>query len=244
MSVTVTTENGKTSVISPYDAEFVAKAKTIGGRWDGPSKAWTFDARDEQRVRELCREVYGTDGNAVESGDLVTVRVRLADHESASKYDNFAKFAGRRIAHRGGRDEPVRLAANVVLIEGKFPSTGGSMRYPNIDAGDDVIVEVRDIPRATLSLEREQDYEIVGETTNVDVDALLAEREALLARLAEIDALLPEPEGTEATTREAAQALGVSVRTVQRWAAQGKVEARKDDQGRWVITITLAHQPA
>ncbi|MFI6793696.1 helix-turn-helix domain-containing protein [Nonomuraea sp. NPDC050383] len=238
MSVTVTTENGKTSVISPYDADFVTKAKTIGGKWDGYAKAWTFDARDEQRVRDLCRQVYGTDGNPVESGDLVTVRVRLADHEG-SKYDNFAKFAGQRIAHRPGRDDAVRLAANVVLIEGKLASSGGSMRYPNIDAGTDVIVEVRDIPRATLSLEREDSYEIVGETSNVDVDALLAEREQLLARIAEIDALLPEPEGTEATTREAAAVLGVSVRTVQRWAAQGKVQATKNDQGHWVITITI-----
>ena len=72
-----------------------------------------------------------------------------------------------------------------------------------------------------------------------DIDALLAEREQLLARLAEIDALLPEPEGTEMSTREAAQALGVSVRTVQRWAAQGKVDATKDTGGRWVITIVI-----
>lgn len=72
-----------------------------------------------------------------------------------------------------------------------------------------------------------------------DVDALLAEREQLLARLAEIDALLPEPEGTEVSTRQAAQALGVSVRTVQRWAATGKVDAVKDSTGRWVITITI-----
>jgi excisionase family DNA binding protein len=239
MSVTVTTENGKTSVTSPYDTEFVAKAKTIGGKWDGPSKAWKFDSRDEQRVRDLCREIYGTDGNPVETGDLVTVRVRLAEHEVTARDGAFAKFAGRRIAERPGRDSTVRLAANVVLIDGKLPSTGGSMRYPVIDAGDDVVVEVRDIPRATLKLEREDSYEIVGETSNVDVDALLSEREQLLARLAEIDALLPEPEGAEATTREAAAALGVSVRTVQRWAATGKVEARKDEHGRWIITITL-----
>lgn len=69
-------------------------------------------------------------------------------------------------------------------------------------------------------------------------EELLAERERLLARLAEIDALLPEPEGTTVGTREAAQILGVSVRTVQRWAAAGKVSATKDN-GRWVITITI-----
>ncbi|MEU4410792.1 helix-turn-helix domain-containing protein [Streptosporangium sp. NPDC023963] len=238
--ITVTTENGQTSVCSPYDTTFVTKAKTIGGRWNGPAKAWQFDARDENRVRDLLREVYGTDGSPVDDADLVTVRVRLADHEVSYRDGADAKFAGRRIATRPGRDSAVRLAVNVVLIEGKLPSTGGSMRYPQISAGDDVIVEVRDIPRTTLNLEREDSYEIVDETCGeVDVDALLTEREQLLARLAEIDALLPEPEGTETTTQEAAKALGVSVRTVQRWAATGKVEARKNDQGRWVITITI-----
>jgi excisionase family DNA binding protein len=69
--------------------------------------------------------------------------------------------------------------------------------------------------------------------------ALLAERERLLARVAEIDALLPPPPATEVTTRQAAQALGVSIRTVQRWAAQGKVQASKTVQGHWVITITI-----
>jgi len=243
MSVTVTTANGKTSVKSPFDREFVTEAKTIGGRWDAANKAWTFDARDEDRVRDLCRQVYGTDGNPVDTSDLVTVRVRLADHEG-DKWDNAAKFAGQRIAHRPGRDEDVRLAANVVLIQGKLAPSGGSMRYPLINAADDVIVEVRDIPRATLSLEREDSYEIVGETKNVDVDALLAEREQLLARIAEIDALLPEPEEAEVSAREAAAALGVSVRTVQRWAAQGKVEAAKNEQGHWVITITIAQPTA
>lgn len=72
-----------------------------------------------------------------------------------------------------------------------------------------------------------------------NVDELLAEREQLLARLAEIDAQLPEPEGTEVTTRQAAITLGVSIRTVQRWAATGKVQAVKDNTGRWIITITI-----
>jgi len=70
------------------------------------------------------------------------------------------------------------------------------------------------------------------------VDELRAERERLLARLAEIEAMLPEPEGVEVDTRKAAEVLGISVRTVQRWVAAGKVAARKIN-GRWVITITI-----
>src|SRR5687768_2598642 len=41
----------------------------------------------------------------------------------------------------------------------------------------------------------------------------------------------------QVTTREAATALRVSVRTAQRWAAQGKLPAAKV-AGRWAITLT------
>lgn len=235
MDVKIEETGGRIYLTSPYNPDMPPRAKKIGGRWDGTRKAWGFDARDLDRVKGLAREFYGTDGSAPEEGDLVTVRIRLGDHEVSGT--NYATFAGRRIAERPGRDDDVTFAANVVQVEGNLDHRGGSVRNPRIEAGDDVIVEIRDLPRAALSVEREEDYEIVGET--VDVDALLAERERLLARLAEIDAQLPEPEGTEATTREAAAALGVSVRTIQRWAASGKVDARKDDHGRWVITITV-----
>ncbi|GIH22977.1 hypothetical protein Aph01nite_12870 [Acrocarpospora phusangensis] len=45
----------------------------------------------------------------------------------------------------------------------------------------------------------------------------------------------------QVTTREAATALGVSVRTIQRHAKQGKLNAAKAN-GRWVITLTIADE--
>lgn len=42
---------------------------------------------------------------------------------------------------------------------------------------------------------------------------------------------------TEVTSREAAAQLGVSVRTVQRRAAAGRLPARKGSRGRWIITL-------
>jgi excisionase family DNA binding protein len=39
------------------------------------------------------------------------------------------------------------------------------------------------------------------------------------------------------TTAEAAAALGVSLRTAQRWAKNGKLNAAKNEAGRWVITL-------
>lgn len=41
----------------------------------------------------------------------------------------------------------------------------------------------------------------------------------------------------ELTTAQAAQELGVSIRTVRRWAATGKINARKNTRGHWTITL-------
>lgn len=190
MDVRIETFASTTYLISPYNPDLPARAKAIGGRWDAGRKAWKFDSRDEDRVRDLARAIYGTDGSPADDGDLVTVRVRLADYEVNDHYrkEPVARFAGRMIAERTGRDKPVHLAPGVVLIEGHLPSSGGSMRYPLIEAGDDVILEIRDLPRTALAVEDENRYEIVGEI--IDVEALTAERARLLARVAEIDALL------------------------------------------------------
>ncbi|MET8334381.1 helix-turn-helix domain-containing protein [Streptosporangium canum] len=42
----------------------------------------------------------------------------------------------------------------------------------------------------------------------------------------------------QVTTREAAAALRISLRTAQRWAANGKLNATKNKTGRWTITLT------
>ena len=41
----------------------------------------------------------------------------------------------------------------------------------------------------------------------------------------------------ELTTAQAAQELGVSIRTVRRWAATDKINARKNSRGHWPITL-------
>jgi len=45
--------------ITPYDEEFVWGAKSMGGRWYPPLKAWVFPARKADAVRDLVEEVYG-----------------------------------------------------------------------------------------------------------------------------------------------------------------------------------------
>jgi len=53
--------DGRIAVSSPYHPNFPAKARSLGGIWDTARRVWIFDAGDQDRVRSLCREIYGTD---------------------------------------------------------------------------------------------------------------------------------------------------------------------------------------
>lgn len=227
--IEIKTIEGKTTLKSPYNPELPPKARKIGGKF--AYGLWHFDARDEQRVRDIAIEVYGTTGTPSETK---TVRINMDDYDGDEQE---LWLFGRCVARRPGRDYSVKLGDGVIVTEGGFGGRGGSVKNPRLDPREGTVLEIRDVPAQHPELTEYADrIEVIDEA--IDIDALTDERERLLARIAEIDAMLPEPEGTEMTTREAATALGVSVRTVQRWASTGRVESRKTETGRWVITIT------
>ncbi|MGW5636469.1 hypothetical protein [Streptomyces sp. NPDC003832] len=194
-----TLDSGRLGVTSPYNSEFVADAKAMGGRWHGASRQWTFDPRDEERLRELLRDVYGTDGSPADQADLVTVRWDISRY-GHTKGDNQLYLAGRVVASRRSRDESVRLAPNVVLISGGFSAGSGSTKYPALGPTDGTVIEVRDIPRAAVADELSAHMTIVDST--VDIDALVAKREQLLAQIADIDRTLAENGHTVADTTD------------------------------------------
>ncbi len=55
-------QDGRIAVSSPYHPNFPVRARSLGGIWDAARRVWVFDAADHDRVRSLCREIYGTDG--------------------------------------------------------------------------------------------------------------------------------------------------------------------------------------
>lgn len=188
MDVAVTSEGNETTLVSPYHPDFPAGAREIGGGWDRERRIWRFDRRDEDRVRDLARVYFGVDGTEP-ADDLVTVRVSLEGRE----HSDAARFAGREIARRRARDEPVRLPKDVVVVSGMLKRHGGSVKNPRVEA-EDVIVEIRDLPRGALSIEKPESYELVGAAAPT-VEALQAERERLVSRIAEIDAQLAAARG-------------------------------------------------
>ncbi len=73
MSVSVDVSATAVTLTAPYDPSLPGKAKALGGYFDGVTKAWTFDVRDEMRVRDLARDIYGTDGTVTVGSSAYTV---------------------------------------------------------------------------------------------------------------------------------------------------------------------------
>ena len=78
MNISIETKDKTVVAISPFNPDLPGPAKKLGGKWSPSIKAWLFDSRDEARVRELYRSIYGTDGT-VATGDLVTVRATIKE---------------------------------------------------------------------------------------------------------------------------------------------------------------------
>lgn len=168
MNVKIEVKETSVSVSAPYVPQFPARAKAIGGKWSAGGKVWKFDSRDEVRVRELCREIYGTDGLTTEK--LVTVRVNATGELGGSEYFKF----GRQIARRPSRDTAVRLGDGVIIITGSFSPSGGSAKYPSImgHSSDEVIFEIRDVPESMALVEIESNPETVSLVEGIETRTL------------------------------------------------------------------------
>jgi len=152
---TVTCDGNRVTLNGSYHPNLPTAAKRLGGRWDGARKTWTFDARDEERVRKMARRIYGTDGSA--PVQLITVRHRITTSDAMN---DTVWLGGRQIATRRGRDLDVQLGEGVIIIEGRFPEGGGSVKYPALK-GDGVVLEIRDLPASLVRPEEGTDTWLV-----------------------------------------------------------------------------------
>jgi DNA repair protein RadC len=91
-------ENGCISVSSPYHPNFPPRARSLGGIWDTARRLWVFDASDEDRVRSLCREIYGTDGQ--ECGTTGAARFPDAVGNGRSEFAEAAPAIPHYYGHR------------------------------------------------------------------------------------------------------------------------------------------------
>ena len=180
--------DGKASVFTPYNTEFISRVKLLGGRWNPSAKCWTVNENAVDDVRAAMRAVYGQDDQPVSE----TVDVILRFEDEVSVWHDSVTILGRTIASAMGRDSGARVGEDVMFLEGK-PISGGSVKNWHTIVPAGCVVKLPNLPKTALSeceLPDDVTMEIIGQ--DIDRDALAAEKARLLGRLAEINALLGE----------------------------------------------------
>jgi len=102
MTVAIVEQDGRLAVSTPYHPDFPARARLLGGRWDGIRRAWMFDAGERERVQSLCQEIYGTWGP--ESNALSAEFVPAATGHNSGDHNQFAENTAVRPHYYGHRE--------------------------------------------------------------------------------------------------------------------------------------------
>jgi len=138
-TVNLTVNNGQVKVQTPYNAEFVTKAKNLGGKWDTLSKSWIFNESVLDYVKEILIQIYGVTGETTYETCTLIVK-----NYSAEIMNNAVVLFGCTIARASGRDTGVSLGDGIVWINGKKES-GGSTKYWKTIV-ENATFEIQDFP--------------------------------------------------------------------------------------------------
>jgi len=192
-NIKVTIKDGRASVFTPFNRDFVAAIKTnIGGRkWDADNKCWTVPEESLPQVRQIMREVYG-ETDLPDAGGSVTVKVTFKE-EWSERCDDVVIFK-KVLASARGRDSGARAGEDVTYLEGE-PTSGGSRANWKSIVPEGCVILLRHVPKSVWDRfggSKEFDAELVDEGKDVKRKELEEEKARLLARIAEIDKLLAE----------------------------------------------------
>lgn len=122
--------------------------RKLGGKWNSVSRQWVFDARIEKELKTELQKLFGT-------GRLYTVHYKIVPENAPTELCKF----GRVLASRRFRDAKVKLGDGVVIVNGEFPASAGSSRYPRLlGSGGEVTLKIFDVPESLID---EQDKYII-----------------------------------------------------------------------------------
>ena len=180
-------ENSIISVTSPYNADFIKRAKQIGGKWNSRQKTWDIPEEAEKELRQILAEIYGW----LEGGSDKKIEIEF-NAEDFEAFENI-KIGTVVAATRFSRDTQVKVASGFRVTKGEFKNSGGSAKYPAPEA--DGIVMKGSIPLFVYDhLSKEERAKIKVQADDIK-SALETEKETLLKRLAEIEKELKKYEG-------------------------------------------------
>ena len=186
-NIKVTIKDGRASIYTPFNRDFVAAIRNVGGRkWDGENKCWTVPEEALPEVRKIMMDVYG-ETDLPDTCGSVTVKVTFKE-EWSSRCDDVIIFK-KVIASARGRDSGARPGDDVTFLEGE-PTSGGSMKNWESVVPAGAVVLLRHVPLTVWEQDKDSEYytaEIVDEGKDVKRKELEEEKARLLARIAEID---------------------------------------------------------
>ena len=104
------------------------------GVFQQPVNAWIVRAALENKVREVLRDVFGTDGSA--PANMYTMIVTAID--DIDKYHGPVTCCGKVLARASGRDSGAKVGDDVALIDGSITSGGSSKNWRSIVKKDSV----------------------------------------------------------------------------------------------------------
>lgn len=171
-------------VNSPYNNFFVKEARLMHGKWNAKERWWEFPSHEEKRLRQVCLEIYGDDGNDMQTIDFVIDVDTALDGKSIYFLDNKLMCENMQLAIRHSRDWAVKLSENVSIEKGEFDEWGGSRANPRVTYDGNLYLIVRDYP---ISLYNKLDKKGITSLTTNKKEELLKEKENLMLRLAEIN---------------------------------------------------------
>ena len=132
-------------------------------------------------MNEILISIYG---EGLEPVETTEIEIDLDAYEND---ENDLMFLGLVLARRPSRDAAVKLSENTYVLAGEFEDWGGSAKYPKVTWKEGTVI-VAEIPASmALELPKGVNYHKKDRKT-----VLLEERERLVKRIAEIDALLDQ----------------------------------------------------
>lgn len=135
--IKLTVVDDKVKVVTPYNKEFVNKARNLRGNWkDG---AWWFDDSIIEYVSDVMNEIFGTTGEIPFENCTLLVK-NFSDFGNRTSVVLF----GRTIARAFGRDSGAKLGDGIIFIDGKYNSGGSVKNWGTVV--DNATFEIHNFP--------------------------------------------------------------------------------------------------
>ena len=133
--ISIVRDGQNVTVVSPYSESNNSEFRARGGRYSKES-GWTFAA--SPATDKMLDELFGFDGVTGEAVTAIVPESAIDTRYAGAPW----QLDGYVLASRRGRDSRVETPDGVQLFEGRWASSGGSMKSPRVTSSETVTLHV------------------------------------------------------------------------------------------------------